>query len=472
MAGFPVHPDDGTPTLRGSPPQQGPHPAPSWTALRWLIILVFGLTGARAPGAESAGSKPPSGDFFTAGPDGENTLPTDRMHPRGRLFPFWGYSGSFTREKESGFTIGGPHYGGHENQLAARQQSLKAGLPYLFHIGLPGTFVAGTLTAAPDTWADAVARQVRSALVEDGVAAWVIHPEELRMWRAHEREYLRVVTETIRAHDPEQRPIFMYEPNNRTADSMVQSARHLDVVTRGAYVQATGFQNERAWVRWVMGQQVEAARRLREQDGQHRPCWLIAQLSQDPEDPADDAHIPAWVRHDVYAALISGARGVGIWSLWPRRASVRRTYELWYGAYAQVARELTGAQNLGQVFLFGEKKTDIGIRQISGPPNVTLWTGPRNEMESETTHDAERAKHRHILPSAASLELAWRGRRYVFICNSSPEPIELELSGWPAQGCMIEDAFTGNPVPFRPSLRWTLEPWGVKAWSFRSDAQP
>ena len=404
--------------------------------------------------------------FFAPVPDHAKNLPADQIHPRGRVFPFWGYSGTFGREKKSGFTLGGQHYGDYDRQLKALAEARAAGLRYMFSVGLPGKFTDGSLTAPPETWGDAIAVQIRPLSNDTSIAAWTLHPEELRMWRKNEKDYLRVVTETIRANDALHRPIFMYEPNNRMADGLVISAEYLDYVSRGAYVQGCGFQNERVWVRWVIAQEVEASRRLKEKDGRDRPAWFMAQLSDDPPNPADDALIPAWVRHDVYAALISGARGVGIWSLWSRRASVKRTYETWYPAYAKVAGELTGPTGLGQVFLFGEERADLKIRHLNGPEQVTLWTGPRNQMEANTTAESERQRNQHVFPAVASCERAWQDRRYIFLCNSSPEPVEVELSGWPADGCEIINAFSGQAVPFQPSLRLPLPPWGVEAFIF------
>lgn len=432
--------------------------------MKYRTLIAASLCGLAAG---AAAGNPPADGFFAPVPDRAKDLPAQEPYPRGRLFPFWGYSGDFAREKKSGFTLGGQHYGGYDNQLKALARAREAGLRYMFSVGLPGRFTDGSLVAPPESWADAIAAQIRPLGNDTAIAFWAIHPEELRMWRKNELQYLRVVTETIRANDALHRPIFMYEPNNRTADGMVISAEHLDFVSRGAYVQSCGYQNERVWVRWVIAQEVEAARRLKERDGRDRPAWFMGQLSEDPADPADDDHIPAWVRHDVYAALISGARGVGIWSLWPRRPGVQRTYEAWYGAYATVARELTGPMELGQVFLFGEERSDLKIRHLSGPETVVLRTGPRNNVESNTTHASERHPADVPLPSLASCERAWHDRRYFFLCNSSPEAIEVELSGWPEAGCEITNAFTGHPIQFQSSLRLHLPPWGVEAFVFR-----
>ena len=399
-------------------------------------------------------------------------LPADEIYPRGRLFPFWGYSGTFEREAESGFTLGGQHYGGHEAQMRALESSRAAGLRYVFSVGATGTFVAETLEARPAEWAKTVAEQVRAVADDPSVAVWAVHPEELRMWRANEVEYLRVVTETIRKNDQLGRPIYMYEPNNRLADGMVQSAVYLDFVSRGAYADAVGFQHERVWVRWVMQQQIEASRRLFEQDGRIRPPWFVGHMAIDPEREEDDSLIAEWVRHDVYGALVEGAKGVAIWSLWAGRPSVRRTYEAWYEGYSSVARELTGPLGLGQVFLFGETRGDLTLQQKTGPETLVLWTGPRNEHEMESTHQSELDRHRQHLPAVVSRELAYMGDRYFFVVNSVPEPVELVVGGWPPQGVRLENAFNGEPIPPAETIDLALSPWGVAALRLSPDEMP
>ncbi len=82
--------------------------------------------------------------------------------------------------------------------------------------------------------------------------------------------------------------------------------------------------------------------------------------------------IPTRTRHDIYPGLISGAKGVAIWSLFPR-GEVRRTFRIHYNAYATVAKEITGPKNPGQVFLFGEDHKDLTVSHISGVPKGKLF---------------------------------------------------------------------------------------------------
>ncbi len=100
-------------------------------------------------------------------------------------------------------------------------------------------------------------------------------------------------------------------------------------------------------------------------------CFLFSEPTEDKDTETMklDAMVSTWVRHDVYLGLMTGARGVAIWSLFKRR-EVKRTHQLFYEAYSRVGCELTGSMNLGQVFLFGEDRTNLVVRQVSGPETV------------------------------------------------------------------------------------------------------
>ena len=50
--------------------------------------------------------------------------------------------------------------------------------------------------------------------------------------------------------------------------------------------------------------------------------------------------IPKWVRHDVYLSLISGAKGIVVFSGWRRPKFP--AFDRYFEAYAECAREING----------------------------------------------------------------------------------------------------------------------------------
>ena len=234
--------------------------------------------------------------------------------------------------------------------------------------------------------------------------------------------YMKIATEAIRAADPLRRPIWMYEPNGRDAESLRKTGRFQDIIGKGVYVNLAGYQDHRIWVRWSMEQQTKAIAALAEEEGEEtsrrRVPLVLPELCRDPEDPALDHLIPRWARHDVYLGLMCGGKGVAVWSLF-RRREVNRTWPLWYNAYSRAATELTGPLDLGQVFLFGKKSNRFPVSITSGPKEVELTKGAKKSLEAATTSEAEKEKKRIVYPSLCVSEYEYGGATYLFLCHSS-----------------------------------------------------
>jgi hypothetical protein len=271
---------------------------------------------------------------------------------------------------------------------------------------------------------------------------------------------MKAASEAIRAADPLKRPIWMYDPNHRDAKALVQTGANLDLIGKGCYVSYAGYQDRRVWVRWGMEQETEAIRQLR---GRRTPL-LLAELIKDP-DPMFLSQIPAWVRHDIYCGLIHGAKGVVIFSLF-KRTGVRQSYDIWYEAYATAARQLTGERKLGEVFLFGEPRRDLTVKQLSGPATVTLADKTKT-TEAKSLSEREKAGMSLKYPAVSWRELARSTSRYLFVCNSSPEPARVAVSGFP-KASAIEEADTGTTVETakKPTIEFELPAWGVRALKF------
>ena len=361
--------------------------------------------------------------------------------------PFLGYSGVPAREAVNGFTVAGPIYGNLENQHAYAEQARSAGLPVVWRVGLEMDFHAVApkkpLDLEPDEIRTAVLQQVRAALVHENICWWYVTPEELRPWREKEIAYLRTVATAIRETDPRKRPVWMYDPNHRETEALVSTGRHLDWIGKGSYCNLAGFRDQRIWVGWSMEQQTRAIERLKAEDARKRNPLMLAELCQDPADPADDHLIPTWVRHDVYLALMNGGKGVAVWSL-HRRREVDRTYDLWYDAYARMARELTISSGPGPVLLLGEPVPPSPFDILEGPKEVDLRFGTRNQLEAATTAQTENAEKTLRYSAITVREFDHRGKRWTFLCNSSAATIKFQARNPLPEGAVAVDAFTGQ----------------------------
>ncbi|HRQ90453.1 MAG TPA: hypothetical protein PLA50_16775, partial [Bacteroidia bacterium] len=384
--------------------------------------------------------------------------------PRGRVFPFIGFSGNAQWQKDNGYTAFGPVYGSEEAQRQALGEAKAAGLPFIYQIGLEMNFLGkgGKPSMQMEARAvrEAILRQAESAMSDPAICWWYLTPEELRHWKPAEMEYLEAAKKAL-STDPAKRPVWMYEPNHRGAEALALTGKYQDIIGKGFYANLTGFKDDRIWIRWSAEQEVTALRKLGRENGL---ALVMPELCTDP-DPVDEPLIPVWARHDIYTGLIHGCKGVAIWSMF-KRPEVAKTHVAWMDAYATVAKELTGPKTLGQVFLFGEVRQSLDVVLKSGPVEVKLLLGKARGGDASGLSDKEQRNLTETYPSFSSGEFAYGSARYLFLVNNSAEPIGLEVTGFP-DGCEIVSLF--NDVPLEnptDALAITLDKWEAVALRF------
>ncbi len=425
-------------------------------------LLLGSLAGCRQPAARP---EPPARAFYASGIDAPADLPADGIFPRGRKLAFMGYSGDPARDLANGFTVAGPVYG---DQTSYLEKCYANGWPVVAHIGPRVTFKDGDpnkYKPDPPALRAEVVRQVAALAPHREIVWWAVHPEELRPWRKDEMLYLETVAAAIREADPQGRPVYLYNPNNRDAGSLTPIARLVDVVGKGCYVNLSGKKRDRAWVRWSIEQERGAIAAAGSRKG--LIPLLLPELCKDP-DPGEEKEILAWVRHDIYLGMASGAQAVNIWSMFKRR-EVRNSWQLWYDAYTGCAKELNGERALAQVFLFGQARQDFKLTPVSGADSkAAIKVG--GTMEPETS-SAEESKERTVAtPSWTAVELAYQNSRYLFVINSANGPAAFDLSGWP-RGSSAVSAFDEKPqtLPAQGALRIELPAYGVAAMRFAAE---
>jgi hypothetical protein len=420
--------------------------------------LALGLAlGLTAVGCQTVIPRDP---FYTSSKEIDSALPEEGVYPRGRKLAFMGYSGEPARDLTNGFTVAGPVYG---NQLPYLERCFQKGWPVVAQIGPHITFNDKAPAKYKVNEAELrreVEQQINELTGHKEIVWWAIQPEELRPWRKDEMTYLQIVCDAIRKNDSLARPIYIYNPNNRAVDTLLTIGRQVDVVGKGCYVNLAGHKRDRAWVRWSVEQAVQAVRGAGRTNA--IPI-LIPELCADP-DRSEDKEIRDWVRHDVYLGMVSGAKGVVIWSLF-KRGEVRRTWKLWYDAYSECARELNGDRGLAQVFLFGEPRTDLQVQLVNGAATNTVQLG--GNVEPDTTNPKESAPRKIPVNSWTSAEFVSGGSHWLFIVNSANSPAVFTVSGWPA-GSRAENAFDGTMINQngKQPLRMALSAYEVAAVRF------
>ena len=375
--------------------------------------------------------------------DAGKGLPDDQPYPQGRIFPIAGFQGaSLKKLSEDGFTVAGPGYGANVARLHKQTKELQ--IPAFFQIsavqdGKTVTMKSFNDKAFTPDWKQieaSFAEQIRKADREyPTIVYWYIMPEELRWWKKKEMKYLELFHKAVQENDPKKRPVWMYIPNHYGPSAYPKYLPYLDIIGKGMYVNYSGNRNTRNWVRWSSEGQAEAVKNAK---GKFAIC--VPELFQNPPE-GEEEKIPAWVRHDVYLSLACGSKGVVIFSLSHRPSLKKEIHARYYAAYIEVAKELTGKDGLGQVYLFGKVCQDIKGEAL-GAEKLTAKTGAK-------TYES---------PAVKMSEHLYRGARYLTIVNSAEKPVAFQVSGIPA-GLQMRDCLTGEKIF---SLEFELKPLEVK----------
>jgi hypothetical protein len=391
------------------------------------------------PSAAPTTARAAAGAFFRPAPDLAGKRSPDQLYPQGRIFPVGFYGLKLDERRPEGLTLIGP-YGREENVEAARRTGLKC----TYSISLPMEFHSATpLALSPEEIRARIRAQVEAVTAHPEIGWWYLAPEELRHWRKNEMAYLETAADAIRRADPLRRPVWMYDPGHRDAAGLAHTVRHLDVCGKGLYTNYSGQRDNRVWVRWSIEQELDA---IAKANRAAIPIAVPEMFQQPPDDLLP--MIPKWVRHDVYLSLITGAKGIVIFSGW-RRPNFA-AFDAYLDAYARCIRELNGPLGLGQVFLFGERRDDIRVRIVRGPAHVS------------TAH-----KEPVRFPSVAALDVALGADRFLLLVNSSNEPVRVSVGGLPRAPISARNLFEENADTAIRTGRWELDLAALEVQAFR-----
>lgn len=396
-------------------------------------------------------------------------LPDDEFYPDGKKFMFSIFSvlsPDLEKLKDDGFTAIGPYYG-EQKKSGVLEKAHATGLKCFYRVGEHIDFVHDPNYVLPsDKEIVEQIREVMLPVVDDpSIACWYLGNEELRHWRPDEMRWLEVATQAIKQLDPLKRPIWMYEPNHRPAEGLAKTLKYQDYCGKGDYVNLAGYQNNRVWIKWSIAQQMEA---IKISGKKNAVPLCVPEMCCDPE-PQFHEMIPLWCRHDIYCSLVNGAKGVAIWSGFRRRGL--DTYDLYYKGYSSVSRELNGELNLGEVFLFGEKKDRIKVGIIDGVKAVTLKIGLGDMERIKECIEAGRLDDSGTDYSPLSIsELSYGDDVYLFIVNSASAYIKIAVSSLPQEDFKTQPLLGGEVPEIKNGIFKTeLSPYDVRCYKFSKE---
>lgn len=382
-------------------------------------------------------------DFFRPSPAIPEQYKEGMIYPQGRIFPYSGFSLN-KQALKADFTMAGPVY--KDNRKLLKEASL-CGKKAIYSIKAENVSHEMLEKDADfETIAESIKKQVTEVADNTTIAWWYITPEELRPWKTNEMKYLEIATNAVRANDPLKRPVWMYDPGHRNASSLASTCKFLDICGKGMYPNYSGFKDSRIFCRWTIEQETEALK-------SSNPATIPIAVPEMFQEPAleDASKIRAWVRHDVYSSLIAGAKGIVIFSFANRPGFKSR--DIYFKEYAKTADELCGKLNLGQVFLFGEKRNDISLKITDAPEKLAFFfknAGMKTPVE---------------YPSINIFNAAFGNERYLFMASSANSRIKAEIKGFPPK-VAIRDIFDKKDIDISDNdfMEITFEALEVKAF--------
>jgi hypothetical protein len=356
--------------------------------------------------------------------------------------------------KKSGFTVAGPYYGPFEKSKEMVEHAAALGMhvaaqlqehPALREDRKAGEQPGDALKRRPAVMATIPEADLRRWVQERmndylnnpapdrALSCWAISPEELRYWYKPELNYEQAFIKAVNDFDPKHRPVYMYEPNNRTTDALLKTGPGQRFVLEGSYVHSIGWDVRRSLrINWAMDQMTGAAAKDK------RVVVPGFELSQDmpgftakniEADPAARTRLRRLLRHDVYLAITRGAQGFQVWSLFHSRKNMTTYLDLVNG-YGEVFRELTSPPaNLQAPVLFGERRQDITLQVVSGPAFISAQPKEGKMEAVEGKIDVKKEQW----PSVRLANIAYGDERVLILVNSADAPVRAQMRGIPAE---------------------------------------
>ena len=377
--------------------------------------------------------------FFELPEDRGRALPADKVYPNGRIFPIMTYTGGSKSDqmKKDGCSVIGPVYG--KNHDVAIENAKKFNMPVVFSIRAKQDgvvvnkdfFRRSKIKMDPEKIAANIREIVTNAVKNyPNIAFFYLTPEELRHWKTREYDYIKIALDAVHSTGAKQ-PVWMYTPGHYGMGSFVKYADRLDVMGKGCYTNYSGYKYNRVWVRYSVDIMKKATASSKEVD------LIIAVLEMFRTPPEEEMNlITSWARHDFYASIIEGAKGIAIFSLAGRKG-FGAAHKLYYAAYSQAAKEVTLPGGLGDIFLFGERRQDLKWSVSAGKAQLKIQV-PRKAKDPAKIKTFE-------YPSIGIANIAHARGRYLFMVNSDNADVSGVISGMPA-GTVVKDAVTGEKV--------------------------
>ena len=286
-----------------------------------------------------------------------------------------------------------------------------------------------------------------AALAKSDRVAWWDFPEERRYWRVGEMRLIINYAKWTRKYDPKKRPNYMYIPGHYDAEAVRRYVPYLDIVPASIYTKYMNLPH--AWVRWRMETTLQGIKLARAKIGSNylkgeKTPVAVLELFHDEEDPL---MTPQGAYHDFWQSIVSGAKGILIFSYWHKRD--HQTLEKSWQMYNEAAARISGSEQLGSMILYGKEIDSIRFQILAGPKRTNQFAF--YDMMKPIS-----------FPSLDLLAKAWNGNIYIIAVNSAEKAISARLIGLPKTTTQATVLFENQTVPALDGvLNANFEPLGV-----------
>jgi hypothetical protein len=373
-------------------------------------------------------------------------LAADDIYPQGKQFPLGLYSIHTAKEmnvtRPSGWNISHTYHFTPSFFEIAKEGKMRA------LANLPGKF-----EPIPENQAATVI----TTLAKSDRVAWWNFPEERRYWRAGEKALIANYAKWTRKYDPKKRPNYMYIPGHYSTKAVQQYVGYLDVIPASVYT--TYAHQPHAWVRWRMESTVNAIQLAKAKigfnylQGEKTPVAVL-ELFHDQGDPLTT---PQGAYHDFWQSIVSGARGILIFSYWHKRD--HPILESVWQIYNQAAKQITGSEQLGSAILFGGRSKNVQVEITRGPNRTNQFL-------------VDDSKQPLSFPSVDTLTLVWNKLTYVIAVNSAEKPVTAKLTNLPLNATQATVLFENSTVSVsNGSINTSFQPLGVHIFKLNTQAK-
>lgn len=366
---------------------------------------------------------------------------SQNVYPAGNRFPLGLYSIHDAEKMQSVKGFGWNIAHTYHFQPVFLQTCFSSGMLALAHLPGKSDLIPEAQTA----------QTIKELAVSHSIAWWDL-PEERRWWHKKEMTVIANYCKWTRRYDRKKRPNYMYIPGHYSVEDVAKYVPYLDIIPASVYTTYSGMPH--AWVRWRMETTVKAIElagfKIGSEylNGEKTPVAVLELFYGGEKTKAVKIMTPKGAYHDFWQCIVSGARGILIFSYWHKRDKPQ--YEKNWQAYCRAALQITGKKRLGQMVLYGKKLPGVRCEIIKGPRQTQEFIPHGTKLDKIS------------FSSIDYFVKTWKKNIYIVIVNSVEETVSVRISGLPDNIANAVILFKNSTVPIKDkSLVMSLRPLDV-----------